>query len=86
MQAGSLSWSPYFTFAGGAGMWDEMNNCAAGSTFSGCVSLNNSYTSNTYAHTGSQNWRFYFGAAPSGSGSAIAQWQTAGWDAGSTFT
>lgn len=81
--AGSIpAYSPYTTFASGQGMWAEMNNCTT-PTFSGCVPLNNSYSSNAYTHTGSQNWRFLDAVKVT---LTIAQWQAAGWDTGSTFT
>ena len=78
----SPSWGPYLTFDGGQGMWAEMNNCTT-PTFSGCVSMNNAYADNTYTHTGSQNWRFLIVNVTV---DTISQWQTAGWDGGSTFT
>jgi hypothetical protein len=80
---GSLSWSPYLTFAGGYGMWGEMDNCRSPYGFTGCVSLHNSMANNTYTHTGSQTWRFFF---YNGVVQTFAQWQADGWDAGSTLT
>jgi hypothetical protein len=83
---GGTPWSPYFTLFGGYGMWGEMDNCRAPYSFAGCVSLNNFYSGNTYTHTGSQNWRFLFYNGGPSNVLTPGQWQTNGWDGGSTFT
>lgn len=82
---------PYgnLTYDNGYAVPDEIFNCTLGqagtsTTFTGCHSWNNHFSSNTYSHTGTLNWQFE--AWAQGTYENIAQWQAKGQDTGSTFS
>ena len=81
--ASDPSWSPYVTLTPYV-VADEITDCQGSNTFTGCTSSNNHFTSNTYTHTGSVNWAFWY--LTLGNTVSTATWQTDGQDSGSTFS
>jgi hypothetical protein len=84
MDASTIPWSPYQATAGGFAVPDAITNCSGGNTFSGCTSQNNFFADNTYTHTGTQNWQFFYRLL--GNKVSISSWQGDGQDSGSSFS
>jgi hypothetical protein len=82
--ASGISWSPYQATAGAYAVPDAITNCTAGGTYPGCTSQDNYFSHNTYTHTGSQDWQFYY--AELAHQVSISTWQSDGQDSGSSFS
>jgi hypothetical protein len=82
--ASTISWSPYQSTAAGYAVPDAITDCAPSGTFSGCESQDNYFADNTYTHTGSQNWQFFYRLL--GNRVTPSQWQSDGQDSGSSFS
>jgi hypothetical protein len=82
--ASGISWSPYQVTASGYAVPDAVTNCTSGATFSGCKSQDNYFSANTYTHTGTQNWQFFYRLL--GNQVTQSQWQSDGQDSGSSFS
>jgi hypothetical protein len=79
-----ISWSPYQATAAGYAVPDAITNCTAGATYSGCTPQDDYFSDNTYTHTGSQGWEFYYRLL--GNQVSISTWQSDGQDSGSSFS
>ncbi len=82
--ASGIWWSPYQTTASGNAVPDAITNCQGTNTFAGCIPQDNYFSHNTYTHTGSEDWKFFYWQL--GDSIRAGTWLSHGQDAGSKFS